>query len=79
MTKRMIALITQTDNFISLPPTTKCLYYELALSADKKGYAQNISRICSWYKRDDLNLLISRNFIKLLQDGSVYMNIDIKK
>ena len=64
--KRMFTKeITESDDFLDLPHSTRCLYYDLNLNADDDGFVNSPNKVMriSGATKDDLNLLIEKRFI----------------
>lgn len=57
--------IIDSDPFLSMPSTTRLLYYDLGMRADDDGFVNNPHQIIqsTGASEDDLKLLIAKNFI----------------
>lgn len=72
--RRMFSLdVVDTDIFLDLPATSQLLYFHLGMRADDDGFVSNPKKItklvnCS---SDDLNVLIARGFILVMENGIV--------
>lgn len=70
--RRMISLdIVDTDLFLSMPLTSRCLYYDLLLRADDDGFVGSPRKIqrmigCS---EDDFSILITKGFVIPFRSG----------
>ncbi|SFL43968.1 hypothetical protein [Pelosinus propionicus] len=70
--RRMISLeIVDTDLFLSMPITSRCLYYDLLIRADDDGFVGSPRKIqrmigCS---EDDFAILINKKFIIPFRSG----------
>ena len=72
--KRMFSLsVIDTDNFLSMPMSTRLLYYELGMRADDDGFVDNWRKILMFtgLKDDDLKILIARQFIIPFETGVI--------
>lgn len=70
--KRMFARsIVSSDAFITMSPTTQCLYFQLNLSADDDGVVNNPISIMRTVgaKEEDFEELVERKFLILLESG----------
>lgn len=72
--RRMFSLdVVDTDKFLDMPATSQNLYFHLGMRADDDGFVSNPKKItklvnCS---NDDLNVLIARGFVLVMEDGIV--------
>ncbi|MBP2658652.1 MAG: hypothetical protein H6Q69_1684 [Firmicutes bacterium] len=70
--RRMISLdIVDTDLFLSMPISSRCLYYDLLLRADDDGFVgspQKIRRMVG-ATEDDFHILAMKGFIIPFQSG----------
>ena len=72
--KRMFSLsVIDTDNFLSMPMSSRLLYYELGMRADDDGFVDNWRKILMFtgLKEDDLKILIARQFIIPFETGVI--------
>lgn len=72
--KRMFAQsVIDSDMFLEMPATSQCLYFHLAMRADDDGFINKPKSIMRMVgaKDDDMNVLISKNFIKPFESGVV--------
>ncbi|WP_407397747.1 hypothetical protein [Treponema sp.] len=72
--KRMFAQsVIDSDMFLEMPATSQCLYFHLAMRADDDGFINKPKSIMRMVgaKDDDINVLISKNFIKPFESGVV--------
>lgn len=72
--RRMFAkTIIDSDAFLEMPLTTQCLYFHLSMRADDDGFINNPNKIqrmiCA--TKDDLKLLIAKNFVIPFESGIV--------
>lgn len=65
--------IVMTDRFCSLPVSSRCLYYELAMNADDDGFIGNPKLILRMlgFNEDDLKILISKEYIIPFESGII--------
>lgn len=64
--RRMISLdIVDTDRFLSMPITSRCLYYDLLIRADDDGFVGSPRKIQRMIgsSDDDFAILIAKGFI----------------
>lgn len=64
--KRMFTKeITESDDFLDLPHSARCLYYDLNLNADDDGFINSPNKVMriSGATKADLELLVSNRFI----------------
>ncbi|MBC2459391.1 replication protein [Clostridium beijerinckii] len=76
--RRMVSLkIIDSARFLKMPMSTRLLYYDLCIRADDDGIVEgfNILRVTG-ATEDDLKVLISKNFIKVLNEDLVSYVID---
>ena len=70
--RRMISLdIVDTDRFLSMPISTRCLYYDLLLRADDDGFVaapRKIQRMVG-ATDDDFSILAAKGLIIPFQSG----------
>lgn len=70
--RRMISLdVVDTDRFLSMPITTRCLYYDLLIRADDDGFVgspRKIQRVTG-SSDDDFMLLIAKGFVIPFRSG----------
>jgi hypothetical protein len=70
--RRMISLeIVDTDRFLAMPVTSRCLYYDMLIRADDDGFVSSPKKIqrmvgCS---DDDLVILMQKGFIIPFESG----------
>lgn len=65
--------ITQSDNFLDMPVTSRLLYYDLSMEADDDGFVDKpkmVMRITG-ASEDDLKLLIVKSFVIPFESGVV--------
>lgn len=65
--------ITESDAFLDMPTSTQALYFHLNLNADDEGFVNapnKVARNCGAAK-DDLNLLLLKNFIIAFDNGII--------
>lgn len=68
--------ITESDDFITMPPSAQVLYFMLGMDTDKEGITkrpQSIMRLAG-ATPEDLNILIDRHFISETEPGMVWVN-----
>lgn len=71
--RRMFSLkIVDSARFLKMPTSTRLLYYDLCMRADDDGVVEgfNILKITG-ATEDDLRVLVSKNFIKILNEDLV--------
>ena len=72
--RRMFSLdVVDTDKFLDMPATSQNLYFHLGMRADDDGFVSNPKKITKLANcgTDDLNVLISRGFVLVMEDGIV--------
>ena len=72
--RRMFAkTIVLSDAFLDMPMSARCLYFTLGMIADDDGFInspKSIMRQCG-ASNDDMNILISKKFVLVFDDGIV--------
>lgn len=72
--RRMFAkTIVLSDAFLDMPMSARCLYFTLGMIADDDGFInspKSIMRQCG-ASNDDMNILISKKFVLVFEDGIV--------
>jgi hypothetical protein len=65
--------IVDSDAFLDMPLSTQALYFHLGMRADNDGFVNNPRRIARLIGAcdDDLNILVSRRFILVFDNGVV--------
>lgn len=64
--------ILESAKFLTMPPTSQMLYVHLAMNADDDGIAEGFSVIrTTGANTDDLNILTSKGFIRVLNEDAV--------
>lgn len=72
--RRMISLdIIDTDKFLEMPVTSRCLYFEMLARADDDGFIGNPKRLMKMlnFSEDDLTILIMKNYVIPFESGVV--------
>lgn len=72
--KRMFTLdVVDQPQFLDMPATSRCLYYELGMRADDDGFIGNISRLLVWLNAtpDDLRILIAKGYLIEFASGVI--------
>lgn len=72
--RRMFAKsIIDSDKFLSMPVSSRLLYYDLGMWADDDGFLNNPKKIIrnSGVTEDDLKILIAKNFIIPFDTGVI--------
>ena len=75
--RRMFAkTIIDSDVFIDMPISARLLYYDLGMRADDDGFVNSPKKIVRMIgaSQDDLNVLISKNFIIPFDSGVVVIS-----
>lgn len=71
--------ITQSARFLRMPPTSRLLYYDLGMQADDDGVVEAFATLrLTGATEDDLRVLVSKGFIKVLNDDLVTLITDWK-
>ena len=72
--KRMFTKeVTESDAFLDMPSSSQALYFHLNLNADDEGFVNapnKIVRNCGATK-DDLNILLLKNFVLPFESGVI--------
>ena len=65
--------IVITDKFITMPATSRCLYFELAMQADDNGFVSNPKIILRMlgFNEADLKILIINEYVIPFESGVV--------
>lgn len=72
--KRMFSnMITSTDDFLSLPLTTQCLYFHLNMNADDDGFVGNPKTVMKMIgaSEGDMDMLKDRHYVLSFQNSGV--------
>ena len=76
--RRMFAKkVVQSARFLKMPKTSQCLYFHLGMQADDDGVVEAYP-VMNMIKaqEDDLQVLIGRNFVKVLNEDMVAYLVD---
>ena len=67
--------ITKTDKFQMMPVSSKLLFFEMLVRSDDAGFLNNAASVLDkcGASLDDLNLLISKGFVRFVKDKTVFM------
>src|SRR5690606_7628257 len=71
--RRMFSLsIVDTDTFLDMPVSARCLYYDLSMRADDDGFVnpKKVIRVTN-ASDDDLKILIAKQFVIPFQSGVI--------
>lgn len=76
--RRMFAKsITGSARFLRMPVSSRLLYYDLGMAADDDGVVEAFSVLrLSGATEDDLRVLVSKNFVQVLNDDLVSVILD---
>jgi hypothetical protein len=72
--RRMFAkTIVTSDAFLDMPPSSRCLYFTLAMFCDDDGFCNNPKSIMRQIgaSTDDMNILIAKKFILAFDSGVI--------
>lgn len=64
--------IIDTEKFLNMPVSTRCLYYELLHRSDRENnICRNPAKILKRgnYAQDDIVILIEKGFAEIVQEG----------
>lgn len=66
--------ITKTDKFQMMPVSSKLLFFEMLVRSDDAGFLNNSASVLDecGASLDDLNLLISKGFIRFVKDKNSF-------
>lgn len=69
--------ITESGRFLKMPPSSQALYFQLGMNADDDGVveAYKVMKLTA-SNDDDLKVLVSKNFIKILNEDLVSFVMD---
>ena len=71
--------IVNSGRFLRMPPTTRLLYYDLGMAADDDGIVEAFTVMRSnGCTEDDLRVLISKDFVRILNEDLVTQIMDWK-
>lgn len=78
--RRMFAKsVIGSGKFLRMPPTSRLLYYDLGMAADDDGVVEAFSVMrMTGATEDDLRVLVSKGFVKVLNDELVILINDWK-
>lgn len=67
--------IVESDDFMSMAVSARCLYYELGMRTDSRGYITGWRSLLLSLKasEDDIKLLLAKRFLLLRQDGRLLL------
>ncbi|WP_270745209.1 phage replisome organizer protein [Lactococcus petauri] len=66
--------VVRSDEFLDLPSTSQLLYFHFGMIADDDGIVASVERELRYLgfgSRDDINILINKNFIDVTTDGKL--------
>lgn len=72
--KRMFSLsVTDTDQFLEMPITSRLLYYELGMRADDDGFIDDWKKILKFtgLAEDDMKILMAKDFVIPFESGII--------
>ena len=63
--------IIDTEKFLNMPVSTRCLYFELLHKIDERNICTNPAKVLKRgnYTQDDIVILIEKGFGKIVQEG----------
>jgi hypothetical protein len=69
--------ITESGRFLKMPPSSQALYFQLGMNADDDGVVEafKVMKLTN-SNEDDLKVLVSKNFIKILNEDLVAFVMD---
>ncbi len=76
--RRMFSkVITESGRFLKMPPSSQALYFQLGMNADDDGVVEafKVMKLTN-SNDDDLKVLVSKNFIKILNEDLVSFIMD---
>lgn len=78
--RRMFArAVTGGARFLRMPVTSRLLYYDLGMAADDDGCVEAFAVMrMTGATEDDLKVLVSKGFVKILNDDLVSLILDWK-
>ena len=78
--RRMFAKsIINSARFLRMPPTSRLLYYDLGMAADDDGVVEAFTVLrTTGAAEDDLRVLVSKNFVRVLNEDLVSLIVDWK-
>lgn len=67
--------IVESDEFMEMPVSARCLYYELGMKTDSRGYITGWRSLLLSLKasEDDVRLLLAKRFLMLRADGRLLL------
>lgn len=72
--------IVNSARFLKMPASSRLLYYDLGMAADDEGVAEAYTVMqMTGASGDDLNVLVARGFVRVLNDDLVIVILDWKK
>jgi hypothetical protein len=74
--RRMFSLeVVDTDDFLDMPATTQCLYFQLGMRADDDGFVSNPKKITKMVNctQADMDLLIEKKYVIPFDSGVVVL------
>lgn len=79
--RRMFAkAIIGSARFLRMPATARLLYYDLGMQADDDGIVEAFAVMrTTGASEDDLNVLVAKGFVRVLDDDLVTIIVDWKK
>lgn len=79
--RRMFAKkVIGSARFLRMPPSSRLLYYDLGMYADDDGVVEAFSVMrMTGASEDDLRVLVTKGFIRVLNDDLVSVILDWKR
>ena len=72
--------ITNSAKFLMMPPSARLLYFDLGMAADDDGAVEAFAVLrLTGASRDDLQVLVDRGYVKVLNDELVSYICDWKR
>lgn len=63
--------LIDTESFLNMPVSTRCLYFELLHKIDERNVCTNPTKVLKRgnYAQDDIVILIEKGLRKIVQEG----------
>ena len=68
---KMRMKLIDTESFLNMPVSTRCLYFELLHRIDERNVCTNPAKVLKRgnYAQDDIVILMEKGFGKIVQEG----------
>lgn len=73
--------VVRSNEFLDMPVSARCLYYELGMETDNRGYINASNRLLLYLGAtpDDLKILIAKRFLLVRDNGRLLLQKHFRK